>query len=171
MSWDTEIVEMVRYYIGDLTVTPTYSDENISKMILMGTIQVQKEVDFDTVYVINFDNVTLRPDPTRASARDDSFIWLVTLKTCTIIGANELKIASSQAIAIKDGTSSIDLRGNLDGKKLSLNWFTTQYEDARWKYQLGIRNVGKGVFGPFSIVTPGIAGYGGYEGRDRPLFN
>lgn len=168
MSWDTEIVTMVRYLINDYGTTPKYSDDNIINQILISAIFVQQENSFTASYTVNLDNQTIRPDPTSSASRDESFLWLVTLKTCCAIAQSELKLAAGQAIAIKDEQSSIDLRGTLDGKKIVSGNFCADYTNASWKYSLDNRPRGAGIFGPFSLSE---AGFHTMFHRDRSLFN
>ncbi len=175
MSWDTEIVTMVRYLINDYSASPTYSDDNLQTYILISAQYVQQENSFDASYTTNIDNLTLKPDPTVGAGRDEAFLWLVSLKTACGILRSELKLVSGQAIAITDEGSSIDLRGTLQGKIQAAKTFCEDYEDARWKWNLGNRNNGEGIFGPFALITPSLYGMAGgfqyYSTRDRPIFN
>lgn len=178
MAWDTEIVTMIRYMINDYGATPVYSDDTLITTILIATQWVQQENTFINTYTVNLDNQTMKPDPSSSSAntRDESFMWLVTLKSACMIAQSELKLTGGQAIAIVDEGSSIDLRGTLQGKQAVAKRFCDDYESARWKYNLGNRPAGQGIFGPFAIITPGLYGAGNqgwnsYSVRDRPLFN
>lgn len=173
MSWDTEIVTMVRYMINDYGTTQTYSDDTLINTILISAQWVQQENTFINSYVTNIDNQTLRPDPTNESARDESFMWLVSLKSACMIAQAELKLIGGQAIAITDEGSSIDLRGTLQGKIVTGKAFCDDYKNATWRYRLQSAPMGRGIFGPFSIVSTGMSGgYGwqNYTNRDRPSF-
>lgn len=173
MSWDTEIVTMVRYMINDYGTTQTYSDDTLITTILISVQWVQQENEFINRYVTNIDNQTLNPDPTNESARDESFMWLVSLKSACMIGQAELKRISGQAIAITDEGSSIDLRGTLQGKIVAAKAFCDDYTSATWRYRLQKAPSGRGIFGPFSIVSTGMSGgYGwqNYTPRDRASF-
>lgn len=180
MSWDVEIPLNIRYLIGDISATPTYSDEQLQTLILINAIYVQQENSFDSYYTPNLNSLTLRPDPTSTptslAPRDDAFVWLVSLKCGWMIAQAELRTAASQAISISDEGSRIDLRGTLEGKKILAKTLLDAYDDARWKYMLGIRPSGQGILGPIGIVTPTVYGVGGggwqtATTRDRPLFN
>lgn len=178
MSWDTEILTMVRYMINDYDSTNyTYSDDNLLNIILISSQYIQQENNFTLDYAVNLDNQTISPDPTSkaSNSRDESFLWLVTLKSCCMILKSELKSVSGQAIYVKDGESAVDLRSTLQGKIAAAKRFCDDYEDARWKHNLGSRPSGEGIFGPFSILTPSLYGASGgwkfYSMRDRPMFN
>lgn len=183
MAWDTEMVTMIRYQINDYSSTPTYSDDSLLTLILIAALQTQQENSFNQFYVINIDSQTLKPDPTLTAvgdnggvnSRDDDFMWLTTLKAIMMIAEGELKQVGGQAIAIKDGDSSIDLRSTLEGKKEFYKQAKIIYDQARWRYALGTRPSGQGIFGPFAVITPSLFGQGGgfqtYTVRDRPLFN
>lgn len=173
MAWDTEIVTMVRYMINDYGTTQTYSDDTLITTILISAQWVQQENSFINRYVTNIDNQTLSPDPTSSSMRDESFMWLVSLKSACMIAQAELKKVSGQAIAITDEGSSIDLRGTLQGKIITGKTFCEDYKNAAWTYRLEKAPVGQGIFGPFSIVSTGMNGGHGWENytaRDRALF-
>jgi hypothetical protein len=177
MAWDTEIVTMIRYMINDYATPQTYSDDTLITTILIASQWVQQENSFNIDYVSNIDNQTLVPDPTSSSAntRDEAFLWLVSLKTVCLIAQGELKTIGGQAIAISDEGSSIDLRGTLAGKTTVAKNACDSYEAARWKYNLGNRPSGQGIFGPFSIITPGLyaggnMGWASYTNRDRANF-
>lgn len=173
MAWDSEMVTMVRYMINDFGTPQTYSDDTLMTMILISVQWVQQENTFINTYTTNIDNQTLTPDPTSSSARDESFMWLVSLKTACMLAQGELKKIGGQAIAITDEGSSIDLRGTLQGKIVVGKTFCDDYSAASWKYRLQKSPNGRGVFGPFSIVSNGLNGGYGWENytvRDRALF-
>lgn len=173
MSWDTEIVTMIRYMINDYGTTQTYSDDTLITTILISAQWVQQENTFINRYSTNIDNQTLTPDPTSSTARDESFMWLVTLKSVCMIAQAELKKVSGQAIAITDEGSSIDLRGTLQGKIVTGKSYCDDYKNASWTYRLEKAPNGQGIFGPFSIVSAGTNGGYGWENytmRDRATF-
>jgi hypothetical protein len=56
---------------------------------------------------MDIENKTISPDP----ISDNPFINLITVKSACIIIGGEIKAQSANAVAIKDGVSSIDMRG------------------------------------------------------------
>lgn len=112
MSWQNTIPIMVRYLINDTDPTNyTYSDSRVEKAILVSAQFVSLELDFVNSYTVDLVNETISPDPTDSETKDSSFINLLALKTACIIIGSEIKTEAANAISIKDGPSSIDLRG------------------------------------------------------------
>ena len=168
MAWNTEMVRIVRTLVGDLSSTPTYDDARLEEAILVNAQLVQMDVDFPNSYTVDVDELLLTPDPTDRSGgtRDDSFINLVCLKTACMITLSELRTAAGQSIAIKDGDSSIDLRGTLQGRvEVIKHSWCKEYENAKLEYVAGNRVPGRAIVGPHNI-WPGDF----YRGRpDRCL--
>jgi hypothetical protein len=153
MSWDTEMVTMVRYLIGDVDPdTPTYDDDRLSTLILLASFQVKLDAGFIHSYSVNLDNGTLTPDPTGAGgvARDDSFMSLVSLKASAILSENEFRTYGGQGIRIKDGESEIDLRRDPATLKLMRDTFRDEYADKLYLYKLDQTSVGLAVPPPAS---------------------
>lgn len=177
MAWSTEMIIMLRHLINDLDIpptAPTYSDDRLQELILVSAQQVQLEVSFFQTYSINLDTLTLTPDPSTGT-RDDAFMWLVTFKCCCLLSRSELKSFSSSAWAIRDGSDiQLDPTNVVKAKQQAAAMFCQAYEDAKWKYQMAVRPAGKGILGPFSVITPMAYGQAGgfnlYGPRDRPSF-
>ena len=151
MSWKTEMVRIVRYLINDLSSTPTYDDARLQEAILVNAQLTQQDIDFPQDYTIDVDELVLSPDPTDRTngTRDDAFINLVCLKTACMVDQSELRTAAGQSIAIKDGDSSIDLRGNLQGRAEVIKMgMCAAYEKAKVDYECGNRIVGIGITTP-----------------------
>lgn len=112
--WQTEMVRLIRHLIDDLDAEPTYSDDRLQELILVAAQLVNMDVDFDTTYTIDLDNLILSPDPTdrTAGTRDDAFINLVILKAACLIDNAEARTAAAQSITIRDGSSMIGLGGS-----------------------------------------------------------
>jgi hypothetical protein len=150
MSWQNTLPVMVRYLINDTDPSNyTYTDARISKSILVGAQFVGLELDFVNNYAIDLVAETITPDPTSNETRDDSFINLLALRTACIIIGSEIKTGAANAIAIKDGPSSIDLRG-------VSSTLTVLYKDLCDKYDsladfLRFANdTGQAILGPYS---------------------
>src|SRR3954467_6628083 len=111
MSWQDEMIPIVRVLINDLATTPTYDDDRLEQLLLVACRQVNSEMSFDQDFVIDVGNGTLTPDPTISPNKNDSFINLVTQKAACILDQSVAVIAAKQAISVKDGASAIDLRG------------------------------------------------------------
>ena len=112
MSWQGQISTMVRYLISD--VDPSnykYSPRRMETTILVAAQMLTTETDLNEEYTINVETCTLDPDPTDALTKDDDFISLVSLKAACVMLGGEIRAEAGNAIAVKDGPSSIDLRG------------------------------------------------------------
>ena len=90
------------------------------------------------------------------SSKDDAFINLVCLKTARMLLGSELKTHSLNAIALKDGPSSLDLRGIVTGLKILFDDINKRYDEAITQYKLnGV--VGQAILGPYSPGSDAVA--------------
>lgn len=138
MSWDSELVLIVRYLIGDVSDTPTYDDDRLETLILIASFQVKQDSSFVHNYMIDLDNGSISPDPTGAGGvtRDEPYMSLVSLKASYILSANEFRTYAGQGIRIKDGESEIDLRRNPETLKQMRDTFKVEYEDKLYLYKI-----------------------------------
>lgn len=151
MAWQTELVELLRVMVNDLADTPTYSDYRLQRVLVVAAFQVSTELDFSRDFVVDVTAQTITPDPTDGDDRNDAFTNLVCMKAACITDRGEAAAAAKQAIAVRDGTSAIDLRGNLQGKlKLLEKGWCAAYDDAKLEYQAGqVHTAGAAIIGPF----------------------
>lgn len=171
MPWQTELVRIVRYLIDDLGTTPTYSDARLEETVLVAAQMTLRDVDFDTTYTIDVDELTLSPDPT-VGTKDDAFINLVCLRAGCLIDSStyRTKLREGHGVIIKHGASSIDTKGQLDAYKLLADKGLCQaYADAKWEYEAGAMSPGEAIIGPFSGESVHNHNYGSH--RDRPTFH
>jgi hypothetical protein len=108
MSWKVDMVLMFRSLIGDLDETK-YTDERLKQVLVVGAYNVVNDADFSNSYAVSVSSVSISPDP--ITEKDTDFSVLTLYKSACILVGSEAKTESSNAIAIKDGPSSIDLRG------------------------------------------------------------
>ena len=159
MSWQVEMIRMVRGMIGDWdTTNPTYSDDRLKELIIVAAQLVISELDFTQTFVPDLTTLTITPDPTDRIGppvtRDDSFINLVSMKAACITDRSETKTAANQAIDAKDGSSSISLRGVAQARQalLEKGGWCPQYDDAKFAYMLNRSHVaGAAIMGPFRV--------------------
>lgn len=159
--WDETIPILIRHQIDDLSDTPTYDDDRLLELTLVAATLLRSEVKFTTTYTVNIDSQILRPDPTAEATRDDNFVSLVVLKACCILAKAESKTSAGQGIAIKDGSSSIDLKGVAGGKQQIAKTFCQEYEDAKFQYKTGTYIPMKAILSPYRV-------YGAYYSYNRP---
>ena len=154
MSWRSQIPLMVRHLINDLEPSSyKYSDDRIETSILVSAQMITIETDFPNSYSIDIANGQLSPDPTAVDAKDNAFINLVSLKTAMIIIGSEVRTESSNAISIKDGPSSIDLRGVSSVLLALYKDITEKYTKLLLDYRSGGSIAGQAVLGPYAPAS------------------
>ena len=131
--WATDSLIVLRTIINDLDVPYTYSDSRLSSSLLVGARFVNSDLFSDSYSIILNSGIT--PDPTVVN--DTAFLNLSCIKTAYFIALGESKIAASQGIAIRDGSSSLDLKGVSQFKKSMADLYAKMYDDARIDYQVG----------------------------------
>ena len=81
MSWQNEMVLIVRHLINDLDDSnQSFSDERLEGTVLVSAQLLLNEIDFDdppnNTYVVDVDGLSLTPDPT-SGEKDNAFIKAV----------------------------------------------------------------------------------------------
>ena len=157
MSWQNEMVVIVRHLVNDLNSSDyTFTDDRLEESVLVAAQLASLEIDFENTYSIDVDSVTLTPDPTASGNKDDSFINLVSLKTARLLIGSEIKTHSLNAISLRDGPSSLDLRGIVAGLNILFQDIAKRYDDAVLQYKLnGV--VGEAILGPYSPGSDSVA--------------
>jgi len=158
MAWTSEITTIIRYLINDLdSDNYTYSDSRLQQTITVAAQFLKTDVDLPSEYTIDISGTSITPDPTDPTSRDDDFISLVSLKTACIIIGSEIKSESGNAIAVKDGPSSIDLRGVTGTLSNLYKDICGKYEQALLDYKAGNSIAGKAILGPYSPGSDFVA--------------
>jgi len=157
MPWQNEMKVIVRHLVNDLDSSSyTFTDSRLEEAVLVSAQLSSLEIDFENTYTIDVDSVSLSPDPTASSNKDDSFINLVCLKTAQMLLGSELKTHALNAISLRDGPSSLDLRGIVDGLRILFDDINKRYEEATMQYKLnGV--VGQAILGPYSPGSDAVA--------------
>lgn len=159
-TWHRPATVMLRSIIGDDVRTYTYSDERIEEILVTAASQLVMSADFNVAYTVNLSKQTISPDP----AGDNDFLVLLCLKSACLIGKAEYRNATSQAISIKDGPSTIDAKGVPTAKKDWANDICQKYQDALISYKTGNGLSGAGIVGPYDIDYVSSTRYN-YPGR------
>ena len=138
MAWQGQISTMVRHIVNDVDpANYKYTPRRLETTILVAAQLLSTQVDLQNDYKINVEQCLLIPDPSEDATKDNNFLSLVTLKTACIILGSEVKAESGNAISIKDGPSSIDLRG-VSGTLISLyKDICAKYDQMLLDYQAG----------------------------------
>lgn len=128
MSWSVEIPLLLRSYIGDISLTPKYQDADLESFVLTAALLVQFDVTLKQIYDVDIVGQNITPDPTDRTVgkiRDTDYLALIVGRAGAIVFNTEVRLYGSQAIAIKDGSSSIDLKRDLR----SLNELAKNYDE------------------------------------------
>ena len=151
MSWQTDITTIVRHLLNDLDASsPSFSDDRVQKTVLVAAQLIVSQVDLSQNYTIDISGTSLSPDPTASATLDNDFITLLSLKTSCIILGSEVRSESGNAISIKDGPSSIDLRGVASTLVVLYKDLCSKYESALLDYSAGNSIAGQAILGPYS---------------------
>jgi hypothetical protein len=138
-----------------------YSDKRLQRVILVAARQVLSILTFHHRYHVDIGGMCITPDPTADPHVDVAFVNLVCLKAACLIDRAEAAAASKQGIAVRDGASSVDLRGNLQGRLKLLDSPSGNcegYAQAKLEYQAGlVDRAGQAIMGPVrTFITRGI---------------
>lgn len=152
MYWQAEFITLLRVLIDDLSSPQTYNDKRLTQVLAVAAQLVTNELNFPNKFMVDIQALTIEPSPVdRASTRDENFINLVSIKAACLIDRGETRKSVGQGIAIRDGSSSIDLRGSMDGRlKLLERGWCAVYDDTKLEYQAN-RN---GAIAGAAIMTP-----------------
>jgi len=152
MSWKTEIPLIVRTLIGDLSDTPTYSDDRIEQIIAIAARYTIQEINFINKYTIGVVNSTITPDPTSAtSAEDTVFIGLVSLKAACLCDQSTFRTkAANEGIRTSLGSANLQVSGNLAGYKTILDEGPcAMYQQLKMEYNIGNATAVASILSPF----------------------
>jgi hypothetical protein len=146
MTWDVDLVLMVRVLVSDISVPQTYTDEYIQRVLVTAGIMTDADIPFGTTYAYDMSLITISPDP--VILNDSSFMSLVPLKAACILTVGEFKSALGQGIKVRDGDSAIDTSVSFKGYRDIIELGPCKaYEKLRWAL-LASGGVGKAVLGP-----------------------
>ena len=148
MSWQTEMVPLVRVLINDITTPVTYTDERLESLIVTSAQLVSMSVEFDYSYSMNIAAGTISPDPT--INRDDPFINLVSLYSAWIISLGEAKAGAAMAIRVVDGPSTVDASQSSKDKMALSQLMKKYYEHAKAQYIMGNSRAAQAILTPYT---------------------
>ena len=154
MAWQNEMVRIVRHLINDLDSSNyTFTDDRLEESVLVAAQLLLKEVDFDNTYTIDTDALDLSPDPTTLATKDDAFINLVCLKASCLIIGSEVRTNALNAIVVKDGPSSIDMRGIAAGLQAIYKDMCDKYDHYVMQWKAGNSIAGQAILSPYSPAS------------------
>src|SRR5690606_27409218 len=111
MSWQTDIVRLVRWLIDDVpgescNTSSTYSDGRLEELVVMAAHMTKSEISFDQDYTINLAAVTITPDP--IALQDYAFVNLTSLKAAAVALKGEWKTQTTQSVIFQDAQTKLD---------------------------------------------------------------
>ena len=151
-QWILEMPLIVRTWINDLADNPTYSDDRLQQAIIVAGQYVTREINLDTEYKCDIINLSITPDPSLASTRDEAFITFTALKTACILDQSTFRTkAAAEGIRAGLGAANVSVAGNLKGYKDILDKGPcAMYEKLRIEYEIGnAHNYIRAVLSPF----------------------
>lgn len=160
-EWEVEFTELLRVMIGDLTDSPTYTDERLRRVLLSAAHIVAKEVSFDYDYSVDLSKQRITPDP----VHDSDFTNLTCAKAACLVERGETKSALQQGFMAKDGMGMvIDLRGRgqgyIDLAKYKKDW-CSMYDQMKTDYLMNeASELGEAVMGPIRVHADSSYRYG-----------
>lgn len=175
MAWDDELPILLRVLVADMDST-LYTDDALVTTLAASAFQVKADDVSFAVYKVSVSDQKLSPDPTLDASRDDSFANLVCLKAASIIDRGAASVAAQRAISVRDGGSSVDLRGVFAARAtlLGKGGWTAAYAAALLQHKVNAaQTAGAIIMGPFRRYAfgapptgaPGDFGFWGSWGR------
>lgn len=148
--YQDNLIAFLRGIIMDLSEPYAYEDDRLLEIIMVAASIIIKDAHFATSYVISITGQTISPDP------DNNFSVLTCLKAAAIIADGECRTASTSALSIKDGPSTIDGSNVAKNKCEIAKRRREDYDGALLKHNAGDGAVGRAIIGPYNysdIIT------------------
>lgn len=152
MAWQNEMTNIVRNLINDVDGT-LYTDSRIETVILVAAQLLNTRVDYTYTYTIDVDLLSLSPDPTVVTPKDNDFINLVCLQAAVIILKSEAKTLAAQSYRITDGPSSIDITAAYKGLQEQAKEMQNILDGYVVDYTAGNSNGAQVIMTPYTVVN------------------
>lgn len=158
--WQTELIELVRALIFDLSDSPDYTDSELTRVIIAAALNVRASAQFVYNYTIDVSEQSITPDPSATATKDNSFLNLIALRAACFLGISKSRIQIAQAVAVRDDKNLYDFR---DVAKhaivMATKGYCEEYKAALNKYQIDYSGeYARAVLSPFRDAISG--GYG-----------
>lgn len=134
------ILTIIQGLILDLTLT----EEQLERFACISSIFVMKDIDWEQTYTIDFNNLTITPDPV-----DINFCLFVATYAVILIIQSELRTASMNSMKVTDGPSSLDLTSKSKALLDYLKNLKDDYEKAKLDYMMN-----GSLAGGYAVITP-----------------
>lgn len=148
MTWDVDLVLVLRVIINDFNTPQKNTDSYLQRVLVTAGILMKQEIQLSFDYTFDISNVTISPDPIE---EDDSVLQaLLPLKAACVINQGEFRTAIGQGIKVKDGDSSIDTSVSFRGYRDILELGPcAAYDKLRWQIQAANAPAIGAVLSPF----------------------
>jgi len=150
MSWQTDMVTMLRVIINDMDCQ-LFTDSRLQQLLVVSAQLVNQEMDFNVNYTISISDFSITPDSTLPDSRDDVFTNFVVMKAACIsdIGATRTASVISN-LNIKCGPVSIGT-GSYSAafEKLLTVGPCAAYQEMKKAYEYGDVGVVRVILSPF----------------------
>lgn len=112
LSWQTDCVEILRNLINDVEEPRRFSDDRLTRVLVVGAFQLLRNASFNQSFVVDVSQQLISPDPTDrdAGTNDENFVNLICLKAACIIDSGAATLAAQKAFSVKDMVTQVDLR-------------------------------------------------------------
>jgi hypothetical protein len=151
MAWQNEITNIVRNLINDPD-GDTYADSRVEQVILVAAQLLLNKVDFSNTYTIDVDLLSLSPDPTTVSPKDNDFINLVSIQAAVIFLKGEAKTLGAMSYKVTDGPSSIDVSAAYKAVQEQAKEMQDLLDWAILEFGTG-NSGGQAILTPYTVVT------------------
>ena len=150
-SWQEEMIPLTRGLINDIDDTNyTYTDMQITKFLIYAAHLNLTEITFTNDYSIDISKLYISPDPTTLGTVDRPFINFTCMKAALLILSGELKTATSKAVLVSDGPSSMDYREVYKAKKQLYDSMLNAFNKAKIYAALGELSAGVAILTPYT---------------------
>lgn len=153
MSWDVNLITMLRVLINDLNAPQKNTDNYLKQVVITSAIMVDSEIKFANNYTYDLSAITITPDP--ITQQDLIFQALVPLKSACIMNQADFRLALSQGIKVKDGDSFVDTSVGFRGYRDILQFGPCSvYDRLKWDIQSGRANGQTAEFVGGVVMSP-----------------
>lgn len=161
MTWQTELVEQLRYYINDIDESSaTWTDAQLEKFLALGAIHVSNDTkDYGgTTFTVSVGGTpSISPDPTDS---DDFLQSLIVVKaSCIIMNATLKKESAAGGYKIIDDRSTIDTTNRVKDLRSVAESYCNAYQKAVQEFKhdnsFGRRSA-RFILAPFSDGGTGV---------------
>jgi len=115
MTWDVNLVLMLRVLINDFNAPQTNVDTYLQRVLVAAGIFVNSQIELPEDYIYDISAVTITPDP--LVSEDAISEALIPLKAACIINQGDFQKAIGQGIKVRDGDTAIDTSVGFRGYK------------------------------------------------------